>query len=329
MSHPLRQLTPGQVQFITVNTERREFLLTPYLHHSTAGRRLSRRQRRALDRTPASPEINNILGACLARANARYPVNLIAFQAMATHCHLEHCDDKGNQPFFMSLFLSLSAREINRHLGREGKVWARRHSSSACLGDEVQIEKFAYLHANPCRAHLVDHAADWPGLSTVHAVTQGAPLRFWYHDRTAFHRARHRGEQVTLDDFRRDITLELVTLPCWQDLPVAEQRRRAAEAIRIAEDEARKTRLAEKKSVMPLDVLLAQQPTQRPSQPLARTPRPLCHASDQETYFAFRDQYREFCREYHAASFAFRGGDLGVVFPKYSIPPSLLYRTTE
>jgi hypothetical protein len=78
MSHPLRQLTPGQVKFITINIERREFLLTPYLEQTVAGRRLTRRERKALANTPASPEINNIIGACLARANARYPRRRVA-----------------------------------------------------------------------------------------------------------------------------------------------------------------------------------------------------------------------------------------------------------
>ena len=328
MSHPLRQLTPGEIKFVTVNTERQEFLLTPHLRQVATGRRLSRRERKALQQTPASPEINNIIGACLARANALFPINLIGFLAMSTHVHIEHCDDRGNQPFFMSLFLSLAAREINRHLGREGKVWARRHSASACL-DDTPIGKFAYLHANPCLANLVDRAIDWPGLSSIRAVTQGTALRFWYYDRTAFHRARHRREPVTLEDFRRNIALDLVPLPCWADLEVEEQRRRAAEAIRIVEVEARQARKTSGKSVMPLERLLAQRPTERPRKRRERTNRPLCHASDKDTYQAFREQYREFCREYHAASFAFRSGDRGAEFPPYSIPPSLLYLITE
>jgi hypothetical protein len=79
---------------------------------------------------------------------------------------------------------------------------------------------------------------------------------------------------------------------------------------------------------MPMNQLLAQRPTQRPLKPRKPTNRPLCHASDKETYLAFCDQYRAFCQEYRAASFEYRSGNRSVVFPQHSIPPSLLYLTS-
>jgi len=77
------------------------------------------------------------------------------------------------------------------------------------------------------------------------------------------------------------------------------------------------------------DQLLSQRPTDRPRKPRPRSSRPLCHTTDQDLFFAYRDQYREFCREFRAASQSFRSGNRRAVFPPYAIPPPLLYLTTE
>ena len=325
MPNPIRHFEPGQVWFSTSNVLNREFLFAPQLN-------LKRHERRALIRSgripEASVEIRAIIGACLVRALAHWPIPIYALVVMATHLHVEHGGDSTNISQFFSEFLHLVATEVNRHLGRKGPVFERRFSASACLDAEAIIAKFAYTHANPCNANLVDHAVDYPGLSTARAVTTGAVMKFAWVDRTAYQAARHRDEQVTLADFRCERELVPAPLPCWAHLPVEEQRRLAAEAIRTAEEAARAKRVAEGKTVMTLDELFSVKTSDRPSKPRANSPRPLCHASDRLTYLAYREEYREFCYAFHAASFELRSGNRRALFPSHSCPPSLLYLVT-
>ncbi len=49
-----------------------------------------------------------------------------------------------------------------------------------CLAEAAQVHRidvlFAYTHANPCAADLVDEASQWPGVSSVDAIIRGRPL---------------------------------------------------------------------------------------------------------------------------------------------------------
>jgi hypothetical protein len=322
MPNPIRHFEPGRTWFSTATVVGRQFLFAPRLN-------LSRRERREAIRTGriplASVEIREIVGGCLVRALERWPIPIYALIVMASHIQLEHGGDSTNISQFFSEFLGLVAREVNRHLGREGQVFDRRFTPSPCLDDEAIIEKFRYTHANPCDANLVDRAVDYPGLSTARAVTTGEVMRFSWIDRTKYHEARHRGEKVTLADFRVEREFKPAPLPCWERLPIEEQRRLAAEAIREAEERARAKRQAEGSSVMTLEQFLSVDPFDRPKTPRPKTPRPLCHATDRETYLNYREAYWEFCWEYHAASEAFRSGDRMAAFPPHSCPPSLLW----
>jgi hypothetical protein len=323
MPNRLRCFEPGKVWFSTSNVVNRQFLFTPRLLH------LSRRERRALIRAGEVPEadveIRRIIGACLGRALVHYPIDVYAIIVLANHLHLLHGGDSTNISQFFAIFLHLVATEVNRHLGRKGKVFERRFQPAPCLDDEAVLKMFTYVHANPCNANLTDRAADWPGLSSARAVVSGEPLTFWYHDRTAYSQARHRGEQVTLDDFRREVTVTFAPLPLWADLPAEEQRRRAAVVIAEGERRAREERAAEGKTVMPLERLLSVDPFDAPKTPRVSSPRPLCHATDQVTFLAYREEYWAFCATFHEASLAFRSGNRSAVFPPHGIPPSLLW----
>lgn len=67
----------------------------------------------------------------------------------------------------MQSFGSFTGHEINRRLGRHGTVWDSGYYDHA-IRDEAEFEtRLAYLHDNPVRAELVEHAEDWP-FSTAH-----------------------------------------------------------------------------------------------------------------------------------------------------------------
>ena len=55
--------------------------------------------------------------------------------------------------------------------------------------------------------------------------------------------------------------------------------------------------------------------------------QPLCHATDAELFFAYREQRHLFVIIYRRASKRYRGGQLDVQFPAFSIRPPLLDAT--
>jgi REP element-mobilizing transposase RayT len=299
MARPLRRYRPGTTWHVTSRTIEERFLL-------------------ALE-----PAVVSAIGACLARAAATYFVHVNAFVQMNNHLHLEVTLTRPNLHHFMRTFLSAVAKVINAHLGRQGKVFGERYSATEILDHDAQVEKLAYINANPCNANLVDRAADWPGLTSARALVTGEPLVFQKVNRTAFDRARRRDPEARPEDFLETHELRLTPLPGWQHLPPEEQRRLAAEAITAAEDAARAKRQAEGKTVMPRHRLLGTKPTDRPRRP-KRGKRPLCHTTISELFQAYREEWWLFRQDYGAASEKYRAGSYATRFPDSSIRPPLL-----
>ena len=51
---------------------------------------------------------------------------------------------------------------INLAVGRCGAVWAKDYFDRAIRNQNHFHRAVAYIHLNPVKAGLVDHAADWP-----------------------------------------------------------------------------------------------------------------------------------------------------------------------
>jgi len=68
-----------------------------------------------------------------------------------------------------------TALECNRLLGRTGGFW-QRESYDHCVRDEEELERIVmYIHANPVRAGLVEHAVDFRFSSArEHALREGS-----------------------------------------------------------------------------------------------------------------------------------------------------------
>ena len=285
MGRPVREIAPGRIYLISTRVEHTLFLLPP------------------------TKAITDIVGSCLARALAKYPIEVFAILVMSNHVHILACDPLGILPLFMAFFNGLVARLVNKHLGREGKFWSRRYAAEAVLDDDMLEKLFAYVLCNPCNANLVDRAADWPGLTTVRASLHGEPLVFQSVDYDAYHKARRRDRSVRPQDFIKHWEIHLTPLPCWEDLTPEQQRARAARVIAKGEQEARAMRLHEHKTVMGVRAVQAVKTTDKPRHS-KRSPRPLCHTTDSVLFFAFRDHYYEFQREYRESSRLYRAGYL-------------------
>ena len=182
------------------------------------------------------------------------------------------------------------------------------------------------MRLNPCNANLVDHAVDWPGFTTARATLRGEPLVFPAVDYSAYYEACKRDHYVKLEEFVRSWEVPIEPLPCWADLPAEEQQAKAVEAVAAAEQVARAKRQAEHKTVMGVRAVQAVKPTDRPRHS-KRSNRPLCHTTDRDLFFAYRNHYYEFQRGYRAASALYRAGHFDTIFPSYSIRPPMLYPT--
>jgi len=242
---------------------------------------------------------------------------------MQNHLHLVVTLSLPNLHFAMRQLLSQIAFAVNQHLGRHGKVFARRYSAEQILDDDALVQKFTYVHCNPCNANLVDKATDWPGLSSAAAVMAGETMTFRKVNWTRYRLAKRRHPDVQPEDYIETHGLELTPLPAWQGLSHEERQKRAIESIRAGEIAAREERHAAGKVVMKRKKLHRIRPSMRPRNP-KRSPRPLCHTSCPELRRAFRQEWREFCEAYDEASVAFRDGDLLTRFPAWSIRPPLL-----
>ena len=64
------------------------------------------------------------------------------------------------------------------------------------------------------------HASEWTGPHAARQWHHGEVARGYYHDFTAYDRARRRkdGARVKRSDFRRYVTVELDKAPCWQHM---------------------------------------------------------------------------------------------------------------
>ena len=70
------------------------------------------------------------------------------------------------------------------------------------------------------------------------ALLDGEPLVGYWFDRTQEFAARQRGEEYGRFEHAERETVTLSPLPCWEDLPAEEQKRRVAEIVHEVESEA-------------------------------------------------------------------------------------------
>lgn len=57
-----------------------------------------------------------------------------------------------------------TAKEVNRRLGRSGSVWLQESFDRIVRDEEEFVGKWAYIHNNPLKKGLCEHADDWDAI---------------------------------------------------------------------------------------------------------------------------------------------------------------------
>lgn len=152
MSNP-RQVIPGRSYMITRRCTQRQMLMRP------------------------DAETNNAFIYCLAVAAERCEIDVLFTVAMGNHHHTGIHDRHGNYPAFLGYFHKLFAKCQNALRGRWENFWSSEQTSVVRLvGPDDVMRKLVYCACNPVEARLVDHAVEWPGVSSLRATLEGESL---------------------------------------------------------------------------------------------------------------------------------------------------------
>lgn len=123
-------------------------------------------------------ETNNAFVYCLAIAAQRFGIRVLFTVAMSNHHHTGIRDPLGNYPAFLEHFHKLFAKCQNSLRGRWENFWAAEHTSMVRLvSPEDALDKLVYALTNPVKDHLVEHARQWPGASSLDAQLHARALR--------------------------------------------------------------------------------------------------------------------------------------------------------
>lgn len=125
---------------------------------------------------------------CLAEASQRHGMVVHVVLSMSNHYHAVVHDPHGNYPRFIEHFHKMLAKVLNAHLGRWEALWASEQTSVVELVDPADVWRIMlYVLCNPVEAGLVARAADWPGVTSLHAMLSGTTMKAerpqWFFDK--------------------------------------------------------------------------------------------------------------------------------------------------
>ena len=271
-----------------------------------------------------TPELNDLIGGILGRAQHRFEVEVMAYVFLSNHYHLLiWARDARQLAGFVGYLNSKLAREVSRLTGWSGKIWERRYQAILVSDEEpAQVERFRYLLSHGCKENLVARVRDWPGIHCARALLDGEPLAGHWFDRSREYSARQRGERFDRLRYATVENVSLSPLPCWRHLSPDAYRQRVAELVEAAEQVAAEER--ERMGSRPLGpaAIRAQDTTGRPRRP-KKSPAPLVHAASREVRRRLYDAYAAFLRVYRSAAARLRAGDPTPPFPEGCFPPAL------
>jgi hypothetical protein len=214
------------------------------------------------------------------------------------------------------------ARDLNRYLGRQHQLFARRYSMEQVLDEDAELERLVYILTNPQKANLVDAIEQWPGLSSAPFLFEGKSQRFVRFDRTSWHQ-HHRPRNIA--PFLHTVELKHRVLPHLQDMPEQDRRSLLQRLVREQEAKLREGRRSEGQRPLSKDKLEEVASTDRPRN-RKRSPEPLCHTTRPELARAFLKSWRNYNFQYRQSAKRYRNGEVGVLFPLGARAPSRLPR---
>ena len=164
--------------------------------------------------------IGRIDGA-LGRAQRRYAIRVVAYVFLSNHFHmLLIADDALQLSGFMGYVESKIAKEAGRLYDFPQKLWARPFRGIVVSDEpEVQVGRLRYLLSQGCKEGLVASPKHWPGANSTKALLTGKPIEGLWFDRTKEYDARRNGHTFGKFEFADKETIELSSLPCWNEQP--------------------------------------------------------------------------------------------------------------
>lgn len=119
-----------------------------------------------------TPSVVALIWYVLAVMVKRYSVQLHEVVFMGNHFHLLLTDRDGVLPDFMRDLNSLLSRGLNALRGSTGSNIEKQYNIVIPTDERKTVEHAIYALLNPCKAGLVERAAEWGGV-TSHALEYG------------------------------------------------------------------------------------------------------------------------------------------------------------
>jgi hypothetical protein len=244
---------------------------------------------------------------CLAYAAERHGIEVLFTVAMSNHHHTGIYDRDGTYPEFLECFHKLFAKCQNALRGRWENFWSSEQTSVVrLLSAEDVLSKLVYTVCNPVQSALVEHALQWPGVSSLRATLEGGGLT-----------AQRPGHF-----FREDGAMpERLTLRLARPREFAQHSEQAWKDLVLSRVRAHEQRLAQQRAhqgqrVLGARLVLSQRWSARPSssEPRRRL-NPRLAAKNKWKRVEALLQDERFVAAYRDARAAFQAGIRTVLFP--------------
>jgi len=109
------------------------------------------------------PQIAQLLVDSLQQGEEKWGYKLYAYVIMPDHIHVIIEPLKGkNLSRIMNQIKGASSRKINSILKQSGRLWQKGFHDFTIYGEKKFREKFNYVHYNPVKWSIVEHAEDYP-----------------------------------------------------------------------------------------------------------------------------------------------------------------------
>jgi len=273
-----------------------------------------------------SQEVNEVVGGVLAKAvqQSGGAVRLHAFTFASNHFHLLLWARGAALASFMQYLRANLSRKVGRLVDWRGGFWERRYSAEPVLDDTAMVGRLRYVLAHGVKEGLVERCEEWPGLTCLPQLLGPARRMFRWFNWTKRWSGRRsedmaEGEGRYAEEWAESVELEVEPLPCWKGRREEERQREVRALLGEVEAEARE----KGKPALGAATVRAQHPHTRPER-LARSPRPLGHASTRQALRELREQYRAFVAAFREAAARWRRGDFSARFPLFSFPPRVV-----
>ena len=262
-----------------------------------------------------------LIARALAATIDKYGIGLFAVVVMANHFHLVVRAEKNELSAAMQFFKSQMALKLNPLLKRRGAMSRERFSHQPVLDSESYTQLVHYVHANPVRAHCVERAEQWPGLSSYSAVVGGREcIEVAYFDEDAWAEA---GKPKRLADFTEVVSVPLERVHHSQGLSprgLEATSRTLRSKMEATEHEMARVRQRSRTRIPSIATLMKLDPRSRPKELPAAKPRPWAFGVA-DAVWALRNAYRATVEAYREASSRFRDTGILCAFPAGTFPP--------